>query len=89
MSILEYYTLNDCCTGEPVVINAPNEPSIDGQILYLTYVGDCFLDLCPNDLQNVIITNVTNENHFNYIEENSATIKYIEVMKSYIEKTKN
>jgi hypothetical protein len=30
-----------------------------------------------------------NENHFNYIEENSATIKYVEVMKSYIEKTKN
>lgn len=30
-----------------------------------------------------------NENHFNYIEENSATTKYIEVMKSYIEKTKN
>jgi TusA-related sulfurtransferase len=30
-----------------------------------------------------------NKNHFDYIEKNSSTLKYIEVMKSYIEKTKN
>jgi hypothetical protein len=30
-----------------------------------------------------------NENHFDYIDSNSTTIKYIDVMKSYIEKTKN
>ena len=30
-----------------------------------------------------------NENHFNYVEKTSATIKYVEVMRSYIEKTKN
>ena len=29
-----------------------------------------------------------NENHFNYIDSNSTTIKYIDVMKSYIKKTK-
>lgn len=30
-----------------------------------------------------------NKNHFDYIESNSTTTKYIDVMKSYIEKTKN
>jgi hypothetical protein len=28
----------------------------------------------------------SNDNHFNYIDENSSTIKYIENMKSYIQK---
>ena len=30
-----------------------------------------------------------NENYFDYVEPTSSTIKYIEVMKSYLEKTKN
>jgi hypothetical protein len=29
------------------------------------------------------------ENYFNYIEENSSTIKYIEVMKSIVKKSNN
>jgi hypothetical protein len=30
----------------------------------------------------------SNPNHFDYVEENSSTVKYIEVMKSFIENTK-
>jgi hypothetical protein len=65
MSILEYYTLNDCCTGEPVVINN-FEPQFNGQILYLTYDGDCVPGFCPVDLENLIITNITNEAELNF-----------------------
>jgi hypothetical protein len=31
----------------------------------------------------------SNPSHFDYIESNSTTIKYVEVMKSFIQKTKN
>jgi len=31
---------------------------------------------------------IEDENYFNYVDENSSTIKYIEVMKSFIQKTK-
>ena len=65
MSILEHYTLNDCCTGEPVVINN-FEPQFNGQILYLTYDGDCVPGFCPGDLENLIITNITNEVGLNF-----------------------
>jgi hypothetical protein len=40
MGPVEYYTLNDCCTGEPVVINKPEEPILNGQILYLIFDGN-------------------------------------------------
>jgi hypothetical protein len=65
MSILEYYTLNDCCTGEPVVINN-FEPPFDGQTLYLVYDGNCSPELCPQDLQGFVITNVVNEAGLNF-----------------------
>jgi hypothetical protein len=65
MSILEYYTLNDCCTGESVVINN-FEPQFNGQILYLTYDGDCVPGFCPQDLQGFVITNVVNEVGLNF-----------------------
>lgn len=31
---------------------------------------------------------IKNENHFNYVDKNSSTIKYIELMKSFIQKNK-
>jgi hypothetical protein len=31
---------------------------------------------------------IENENHFDYVDKNSSTIKYIEVMKSFIQKMK-
>jgi hypothetical protein len=30
-----------------------------------------------------------NPNHFDYVDKNNATIKYIDVMKSYTQKTNN
>ena len=48
-----YYTLNDCCTNEPY--------TVDGDILYIEYENFCYPDLCPIDLENVIITSISNE----------------------------
>jgi hypothetical protein len=31
---------------------------------------------------------IKDENHFDYVDKNSSTIKYIELMKSFIQKTK-
>jgi hypothetical protein len=51
--VLSYYTLNDCCTNEPY--------TVDGDILYIEYENFCSPDLCPIDLENVIITSISNE----------------------------
>ena len=48
-----YYTLNNCCTNEPY--------TVDGDILYIEYENFCYPDLCPIDLENVIITSISNE----------------------------
>jgi hypothetical protein len=46
----EYYTLNDCCTNEPY--------QVDGEILYLSYNGVSEPGVAPDDLINLIITNI-------------------------------
>ena len=63
-----YYTLNDCCTNEPIDWPA-NEGGLQGT-LYLEFNGFCnegeFNNTpCPNDLTNLIITEITNEAQIN------------------------
>ena len=54
-----YYTLNDCCTLEPV--------EYDGEVIYLSYnIGDCFAPgTCPEDIGSSIITTIINEAEVN------------------------
>ena len=56
---ITYYTLNDCCTGQPYILN--------DQILCLVYTGFCELGTCPQDLLPLIITSVSNEGTPDYI----------------------
>lgn len=54
----EYYTLNDCCTGEPV--EYPDNFELQG-VIYLLFNGDCVETNCPDDLIGLIITTISNE----------------------------
>jgi hypothetical protein len=60
-----YYTLNNCCTNQPINW-PPNEEGLQGT-LYLEFDGtSCnegeFNNIpCPNDLTNLIITEILNE----------------------------
>ena len=58
-SLPVYYTFNDCCTGQPYILN--------DQILCLVYTGFCELGTCPQDLLPLIITSVSNEGTPDYI----------------------
>jgi hypothetical protein len=54
-----YYTLNDCCTGQPYIVN--------DQILCFVYTGLCEPGTCPQDLLSLIITSVSSEATPDYI----------------------
>jgi hypothetical protein len=61
---ITYYTLNDCCTDQPINW-PPNEEGLQGT-LYLAFDGTCnegdFNNTpCPNDLTNLIITEIIND----------------------------
>ena len=64
-----YYTLNDCCTNIPINW-PPNEGGLQGT-LYLEFdgvncnEGDFDYVPCPNDLTNLIITEIVNEAQVN------------------------
>jgi len=49
-----YYTLNDCCTKEPLKFD-------DTYTYVLQYNGGCQPGLCPQDLQSVIITTIVTD----------------------------
>jgi hypothetical protein len=60
-----YYTLNDCCTNEPIDWPPNNVYGFQGT-LYLEFDGNCnegdfdYIP-CPNDLTNLVITEISNE----------------------------
>jgi hypothetical protein len=56
--ILQYYTINDCCTGEPV--EYPLDYELQG-VIYLVFNGNCFKTACPDDLIGLTITEILNE----------------------------
>ena len=64
-----YYTLNDCCTNIP--INWPDSDAGLQGTLYLEFDGNSCNDgdfnntPCPNDLTNLIITEIVNEAQVN------------------------
>jgi hypothetical protein len=64
-----YYTLNDCCTNQPINW-PPNDGGLQGT-LYLEFdgiscnEGDFNNTPCPNDLTNLIITEIVNEAQVN------------------------
>jgi hypothetical protein len=49
--ILEYYTLNDCCTNEPLMTGKGP--------LVLEFNGNCIVNQCPEDYEGLIITSIT------------------------------
>jgi hypothetical protein len=57
-----YYTLNDCCTGEPA--EYPLDYELQG-VIYLLFDGDCLETACPDDLIGLIITEISNESGIN------------------------
>lgn len=54
-----YYTLNDCCTGQPYTIN--------DQILCFIYTGLCEIETCPEDIEGLVITSISSEATPDYI----------------------
>jgi hypothetical protein len=57
-----YYTLNDCCTGEPA--EYPLGYELQG-VIYLLFNGNCLETACPDDLIGLIITEISNESEIN------------------------
>jgi hypothetical protein len=53
-----YYTLNDCCTGQPA--EYPIDFELQG-VIYLLFNGNCLETACPDDLIGLIITEISNE----------------------------
>jgi hypothetical protein len=56
-----YYTLNDCCTKEPYILNGLLDPDLNNTIAVFAYQGECFPGACPGDIISSIITSVSAE----------------------------
>lgn len=75
--ILQYYTLNDCCTGEP--IEYPFDYELQG-VIYLLFNGNCFETACPIDLIGLTITEIVNEAGINL----TGCLELTEILESEI-----
>ena len=69
----------DIYNKKPILHMAGVTDNLKGSKFYKgDYISENPLEKIKND-----------ENYFNYIEENSSTIKYVEVMKSIVKKSNN